>query len=206
MEGIIKQTVKDFTKTSETIQTIIIAIIAFVVPTFLAQLIKMVFGAESIITNNSQIIVGSIVNTMLILAALNIKGWSKNIFIVTMPSISTILSGYIFKSASVYMVWMIPAIWLGNFILILAIKYFILKKEKNYIISCIVGIIAKVAIIFGMFSVLNLFNIFPEKMVTNLQTAMGITQLITATIGGIISFIIYKLEKIGNKEGNLENE
>lgn len=206
MEGIIKQTVKDFTKTSETIQTIIIAIIAFVVPTFLAQLIKMVFGAESIITNNSQIIVGSIVNTMLILAALNIKGWSKNIFIVTMPSISTILSGYIFKSASVYMVWMIPAIWLGNFILILAIKYFILKKEKNYIISCIVGIIAKVAIIFGMFSVLNLFNIFPEKMVTNLQTAMGITQLITATIGGIISFIIYKLEKIDNKEGNLENE
>lgn len=32
-------------------------------------------------------------------------------------------------------------------------------------------------------------------MVDNLQNAMGMTQLITATIGMIIVFVIYKVEK-----------
>lgn len=192
MENILKQTTKDFSKTSENIQTIIIALLAFLVPTFLAQLIKNIFGAQSIITANSQIIVGSVVNTVLIISALNLKGWSKTAFIITMPSISTILSGYVFKTASVYMVWMIPAIWLGNFALILAFKYIMLAKEKNYFIAAIIGIVCKVAIIFGLFAVLNIFNVFPEKLVSNLQKAMSLTQLLTATIGCIIAFCINK--------------
>ena len=67
MEGILKQSTRDFTKTSENIQTIIIALLAFLVPTFLAQLIKAIFGAQSVITSNSQLIVGSIVNTILVI-------------------------------------------------------------------------------------------------------------------------------------------
>ena len=193
MEGILKQSTRDFSKTSENIQTIIIALLAFLVPTFLAQLIKIIFGAQSVITTNSQLIVGSIVNTVLVISALNLKGWTKIAFIITMPSISTILSGYVFKSASVYMVWMIPAIWLGNFALIYAFKYVMLAKEKNYFIAAILGIVCKVAIIFGFFNILNLFNIFPEKLVTNLQKAMSITQLITAIIGCIIAYSIYKV-------------
>lgn len=193
MEGILKQSTRDFSKTSENIQTIIIALLAFLVPTFLAQLIKIIFGAQSVITTNSQLIVGSIVNTVLVISALDLKGWTKIAFIITMPSISTILSGYVFKSASVYMVWMIPAIWLGNFALIYAFKYVMLAKEKNYFIAAILGIVCKVAIIFGFFNILNLFNIFPEKLVTNLQKAMSITQLITAIIGCIIAYSIYKV-------------
>lgn len=195
MEGILKQTAKDFSKTSEIIQTVIIALLALLVPTFLAQLIKAIFGAESVITSNSQLIVGSIVNTALVMTALNLKGWSKTLFVVTMPSISTILSGYVFKSASVYMAWMIPAIWVGNFALIFAFKYIMLTKEKNYFVAAIVGIVCKVAIIFGFFMILKAFGVFPEKLVTNLQKAMSVIQLITATIGCLISFAIYKAEK-----------
>ena len=198
-EGILKQSVKDFSKANEIVQTVIIALLAFLVPTFLAKLITSIFVAESVIANNSQIIVGSVVNTLLVVSALNLKGWSKTIFVVTMPSISTILSGYVFKSASVFMVYMIPAIWLGNFALIFAFKYITLKKNKNYFLSALIGIIAKVAIIFGFFSILNAFNIFPPKLVTNLQKAMGLTQLITATIGCLIAFIIYMAEKKNEK-------
>lgn len=194
MENILKQSEKDFSKTSETIQTIIIALIAFLVPTFLAQLIRLIFGADSIITTNSQLIVGSIVNTALVISALNLKGWTKIIFVITMPSISTILSGYVFKSASVYMVWMIPAIWLGNLALILAFKYIKIAKQKNYFLASIIGVISKVIIIFGFFTILNTLNIFPEKLVSNLQKAMSLTQLITAIIGCAIAFGIYKLE------------
>lgn len=196
MESILKQTTKDFSKTSERIQTIIIAILAFIVPTFLAQLLKAIFGAQSVITNNSQLIVGSVVNTVLIICALNLKGWSKTVFVITMPSISTILSGYVFKSASIYMVWMIPAIWLGNFALIFAFKYIMLAKEKNYFFAAILGVICKVLIIFGFFTILKLFNVFPDKLVLNLQKAMSLTQLITATIGCVITYGIYKIENI----------
>lgn len=195
MEGIIKQTARDFSKTSEFIQTVIIAILAFLVPTFLAQLINIVFGAESMIANNSQIIVGSVVNTLLVISALNLKGWSKTIFVVTMPSISTIMSGYIFKSASIYMVWMIPAIWIGNFILIFAFKYLMLANGKNYFVAAITGIICKVIVIFGFFTILKALNVFPEKIVSKLQNAMSLIQLITATIGCLIAFGIYKIEK-----------
>lgn len=112
-----------------------------------------------------------------------------------MPSISTILSGTIFGTASVYMLYMIPAIWLGNFALIYAYKFIVLGKNKNYFLAGVVGILIKVAIIFGGFELLNLFKIFPAKLVDNLQVAMGATQLITASIGMVIAFAIYKIEK-----------
>ena len=194
-ESVLNKTMYDFSKKADLIQAIIIGLIAFLVPTFLAQLINVIFGAQSIVTTNSQIIVGSIVNSALIFSAINVKGWKKIIGVVTMPSISTILSGYVFKSASVYMVYMIPAIWVGNFVLIYAYKLIMLEKNKNYFLAGVVGIIAKVLVIFGCFEILNLFNIFPDKLVANLQKAMGLTQLITASIGMLIIFIVYQLEK-----------
>lgn len=194
-ESVLNKTMYDFSKRADLIQAIIIGLIAFLVPTFLAQLINAIFGAQSIVATNSQIIVGSIVNSALIFCAINVKGWKKIIGVVTMPSISTILSGYVFKSASVYMVYMIPAIWVGNFVLIYAYKLIMLEKNKNYFLAGVVGIIAKVLVIFGCFEILNLFNIFPDKLVANLQKAMGLTQLITASIGMLIIFIVYQIEK-----------
>ncbi len=194
-ENTLNKTLYHVTEKVDIIQTISIALIAFFIPTFLAQLIKVILGAQSIITSHSQIIVGSLVNTVLIISAIHIKGWKKIVGIITMPSISTIVSGYIFGTASVYMVYMIPAIWLGNFALIYAYKSILLGKNKNYFIASVVGIMAKVLIIFASFEILNIFKIFPAKMVDNLQNAMGMTQLITATIGMIIVFVIYKVEK-----------
>lgn len=194
-ENTLNKTLYHVTEKVDIIQTISIALIAFFIPTFLAQLIKVIFGAQSIITSHSQIIVGSLVNTVLIISAIHIKGWKKIIGIITMPSISTIVSGYIFGTASVYMVYMIPAIWLGNFALIYAYKSILLGKNKNYFIASVVGIMAKVLIIFASLEILNIFKIFPAKMVDNLQNAMGMTQLTTATIGMIIVFVIYKVEK-----------
>lgn len=195
MESVINKRVKDFSKNADLIQTIAIFLLALLVPTFLGQLIKNIFGTQSVITQNSQLIVGSIVNTALIISAINLKGWKKILGVVTMPSISTMLSGYVFKSASVYMVYMIPAIWIGNFVLVYAYKLVMLSKEKNYFLAGITGIITKVLVIAGGFMLLKAFNIFPAKLVTTLQTAMTTTQLITASIGMIIAFAIYKLEK-----------
>ncbi len=194
MENVINKRVKDFEKITDIVQTIAIYLIAILVPTFLGKLISSVFGAQSIVTQNSQIIVGSIVNTALIVSAMNLKGWKNIIGVITMPSISTILSGYVFKSASTYMVYMIPAIWIGNFALVYSYKFLMLGKNKNYFLAGIIGIVVKVAVIAGCFALLNLFNVFPNKLVQNLQNAMTIIQIITAIIGMFISYIVYKSE------------
>ena len=194
-EGIMKRRVKDFSKGIDIMQTILIFLIALLVPTFLGGILSKIFGSTSVISTNSQLIVGTIVNAALVVSAINLKGWAKILGVVTMPSISTILSGYVFGTASVYMVYMIPAIWIGNFALIYSYKFLMLGKNKHYFLAGIVGIIVKVAIIFALFNLINLFGVFPEKLVENLRNAMGMTQLITATLGVIAAFVIYKLEK-----------
>ena len=198
-ESVINKKITQFSKGADIAQTIIIFLIALLVPTFLGQLITKVFGATSVIASNSQLIIGTIVNMALVTTAINLKGWAKILGVVTMPSISTILSGYVFGTASTYMVYMIPAIWVGNFALVYAYKFIMLGKNKYYFLAGIVGVVVKVAIIFAFFGILNAFGVFPEKLVSNLQTAMSTTQLITATLGVILSFIIYKLEKRNHK-------
>ena len=194
-EGIINKRVKDFSKGIDIMQTILIFLIALLVPTFFGGILSKIFGSTSVISTNSQLIVGTIVNAALVVSAINLKGWVKILGVVTMPSISTILSGYVFGTASEYMVYMIPAIWIGNFALIYSYKFLMLGKNKHYFLAGIVGIIVKVAIIFALFNLINLFGVFPEKLVENLRNAMGMTQLITATLGIIVAFVIYKLEK-----------
>ena len=154
-EGILNKTVTDFSKKSSIIQTIIIALLALLVPTFLGQLITLIFGATSVIASNSQIIVGSIVNTALIVSAINLKGWQNLVLVITMPSVSTMLSGYVFHSASPLLAYMIPAIWVGNFALVFAFKYIMLAKEKHYFLAGIIGIAVKVVVIFGVFMLQN---------------------------------------------------
>ena len=78
---------------------------------FFGKIIQSLFGANSFLGTHSQIIVGSIVNIALIVTAINVKGWKKIAGIITLPSISAILGGYVFKTSAVYMCYMIPAIW-----------------------------------------------------------------------------------------------
>ncbi len=194
-ENVLNKSMRDYSKQIDIMQIILICIGALIVPTFLASLLTKVFGANSFIASHSQIIVGSIVNTALIVTAINVKGWKKIVGIITLPSISTILGGYVFKTASVYMAYMIPAIWIGNFAIVYLYKQLLLNKKLNYFVTGAIAIAVKVAIIFGGFSLLNIIGIFPEKLVQNLQIAMGTTQGITATIGVIISYTIYLANK-----------
>lgn len=199
-ENTLERTMRDYSKGIEWMQIILIGICALFVPTFLAKLLTDVFGQNSFIASNSQIIVGGVVNTALIVSAINVKGWRKIISIITLPSISTILGGYVFKTASVYMAYMIPAIWLGNFALVYLYKALLLKKNLNYFVTSVISIAVKVGIIFLGFNLINAFGIFPAKLVQNLQNAMGFMQAITATIGAVITYTVYIANKRTIKE------
>lgn len=90
-ENVLEKNMCDYSKGAEIAELILIGIAALLVPTFLAKLLNIMFGANSFIASHSQIIVGSIVNVALMVSAINVKGWKKIISIITLPSISAIL-------------------------------------------------------------------------------------------------------------------
>ena len=203
MENVLNSVARISSDKNNLIQALILGILAFLVPTFLSGMIVGIFGETSVISNNSQFIVGSIVNILLITAAINVKGFKNIIGIVTMPSISTILSGYVFGTASTFMVYMIPAIWIGNFLLIYAYKFFMINKNMNVFLAGVIGIILKVATIFGFFELISLFGIFPAKVASVLQVAMGFNQLVTASIAVVL---VGTLEMIINRKKSVESK
>lgn len=195
MEEVLNKKACELSKTGELIQVILIILGALLVPAVVPQLLQLVFGKTSVIASNSQIIVGSIVNTALIMSGLNLTGWRKLILIATLPSLSAVGSGYIFDSLTKVTLFMIPGIWLGNFALIMLMKYLYANKKINYIISAAISIFVKVAIIFGVLNIWMVFSVLPNQgaVADTLRHSMGLTQLVTASIGALISFVILKL-------------
>ena len=184
------------TKKFEIIQWVILSILIFFVPMIIPNLLNTLFGATSWIAVHSQYVVGSIVNTVLVTTAINVKGFKQIAGIITLPSISAISSGLIFKSASIYTVYMIPAIWLANFLFVYLYRKLFVQKKINYILSSIVSILVKVAIIYLFFRLLALISNIPEKPFVALNFAMGMNQLITASVAAIIGFGISKTYEV----------
>lgn len=195
MEQVLNKKMYEFSKTGEIIQTILIILGTLLVPAIVPQFLQLVFGKTSWIATNSQIIVGSIVNTALIMTGLNIKGWRKILLIATLPSLSAIGSGYIFGGLSKVTIFMVPGIWLGNLAIIMLMKYLYANKGINYIFSAIISIVVKTSIIFGVLNIWMAFSILPNQGVvaSTLRNTMGLTQGITATIGAVISLLIIKM-------------
>lgn len=195
MEQILNKKAFELSKIGELVQIILIILGALLVPAVVPQLLIAIFGKTSWIASNSQIIVGSIVNTALIIAGLNLKGWKKLVLVATLPSLSAIGSGYIFGSLTKVTIFMIPGIWLGNFSLMILMKYLYANKKINYALSAIISIIVKVAFIFGVLNIWMIASVLPNKgmVADTLRNSMGLTQAITATIGAVISILIIKL-------------
>ena len=201
MEQVVNKKLYEFSKAGEIIQTILIILGALLVPAVVPQLLQIIFGKTSWIATNSQLIVGSIVNTALIMTGLNMKGWRRILLIATLPSLSAIGSGYIFGSLTKVTVFMIPGIWLGNFSIIMLMKYFYANKGIKYIFSAIISIVVKTAIIFGVLNIWMAFSILPNQgaVASTLRNTMGLTQGATATIGAIISLLIIKMMEFRKK-------
>ena len=192
-ENCLNEVVRPLTKKFEIIQWIILSILIFLVPMIIPQLLSALFGKTSWIAANSQYVVGAIVNTVLITTAINVKGFKQIAGLITLPSISAIASGLIFKSASIYTVYMIPAIWAGNYIFVYLYRKLFICKKVNYFLSSIASIVAKAVIIYTCFRILALALNIPNPMLTALNLSMGINQVITASIAAIIGFGINKV-------------
>jgi hypothetical protein len=156
------------------IETLIFSLIAFFLPTILAH---------------PQWLIGIIVNFMLFRAAIHLKGLQL-LPIIILPSLGVFTAGLIFGNLTNFLLYFIPFIWIGNALYIFTYKYLKLKKNLNFPISLTLSVILKVIIIFVPAVIAVYFLNFPKIFLT----AMGLLQVITATIGGLAAYYSIKLQ------------
>lgn len=159
----------------EQIELIIYSVVALFIPFFLAH---------------PQFLVGSVVNGMLVLAALNIKGL-KLIPIIILPSVGVTMAGLLFGTLTPFLFYMMIFIWIGNAILVLGMKQLHLHKKINSWLSLGIGAIVKTIFLFASAFVLVSLNIIPAMFLT----VMGLFQLYTAIIGGAGALLVQTLKQ-----------
>lgn len=137
-----------------------------------------------------QQIVGVIVNAMLVLSALNLKG-TKLLPVIIAPSLGVLARGIIFGPYTIFLTIMIPFIWLGNFILVYAIQKLHVHKKINKWTTLATGALAKTTFLFTTAFLLVNIGALPALFLTT----MGIFQLYTAITGGIIAIGIQTIRK-----------
>lgn len=130
-----------------------------------------------------QLVVGVLVNAALILASLNLKGW-KLLPVVILPSIAVLSRGLIFGPFTVFLLYMIPFIWISNWILVWSFKKFNLGLKLNRWSVLGIGTSLKAGFLFGSAFLLVKFGVLPVLFLTT----MGLLQVYTAVAGGLLAF------------------
>lgn len=138
-----------------------------------------------LLLSGPQLLVWSIVNLLLIWAVRKLSR-SKARRLAFVPSIAAVLHGVIFWPFTIFLVYMMPAIWLGN----LALMYIVSRVSQKWL-GILTGWIIKACLLFLIAFVLVQNSFLP----TVFLKAMGIFQLATALIGGYVAFGIAKLAK-----------
>jgi len=150
-----------------------------------------------LMVGHPQIIVGILVNALLITSALNIKGY-KLLPVIIAPALGALSRGILFGPFTVFLLYMIPFIWVGNAILVFTFKALNLNKKLNYWITLLIGSITKAAFLFGIAYILFKLNLVPVIFLT----AMGIFQFYTAILGGIVAFGFQYVKKHCHRPGH----
>ncbi|MDD5182243.1 MAG: hypothetical protein PHC66_03675 [Candidatus Nanoarchaeia archaeon] len=134
---------------------------------------------------NPQELLGITINILLVLAALNIRGW-RLIPVIVLPSLGALLGGYFFHNMTFVVPLFMPILWLGNFILVFAFKYLYLERKVNFFLTLFIGATTKYLVMVLSAYAFIYFSLAP----TIFLASMGRIQLVTAIFGGIIAFFI----------------
>ncbi len=164
----LNQVSSEFIEKYENIELILYSFAVFLIP---------------LLISHPQMLTGTAVNAFLIMAALHFRGW-KAAPVVVLPSMAVVLNGVLFGPFTIFILYMMPVIWLGNFALVYLFKYLHIARNINYWAALGGSAIAKSALLFGAAFLLVNASVIPAVFLT----AMGIMQLGTAIAGGIVAF------------------
>jgi hypothetical protein len=141
------------------------------------------------ILGHPQWLVGTLVNAALILGATYLRGY-KLLPIILVPSIGVLTAGVIFGSFTWYLVYMIPAVWIGNAIFAYGYRGMHLWK-RNYVLSILAPAVVKSLFLFSVAFILVKLSVLPVMFLT----VMGVFQLMTAVLGGIVAIGVIETRK-----------
>ena len=128
-----------------------------------------------------QLLAGIIVNALLIRTALD-HSLKKVAVLCLIPSLAVLFSGFIFGNLTSYLIYILPFIWISNFIIAYVSKKLFIEQKKNYFFSTSMATIAKTVFLFLCITGLFLFGLVPALFLS----AFGIMQLVTAESGALI--------------------
>jgi len=161
----------DVNAIEENIQMIFYSVLAFFIPFFLGH---------------PQWIVGIIVNAALILGATYLKRY-KLLPVILLPSLGVMTAGLIFGTYTIFLLYLVPFIWLGNAVYAYLFKHLTFMK-MNKLLGIVISSLVKAGLLFGVTFVMVSLNVLPALFLT----AMGVLQLITALAGGVIAIGMIK--------------
>lgn len=161
-------------KTHQLIEITLLSLISFFLPFFMGS---------------PQILVGTIVNALLIRSALSLKG-RQLLPIIFLPSLGALARGIVFGPFTVYLTYLIPFIWFSNFVIVYFTKVLKIKINLNLSISIVISTLMKTSVLFIPAFIMVGINAIPNSFLKS----MGITQLITALLGGAAIVIYNSLE------------
>ncbi len=135
----------------------------------------------------SQIVTGSLINATLIVTTF-LLGPSVAILLALMPSSFAFLSGLL----PAPLLPLIPFIITSNIILIKTYSYF---GKKKFINSIFIASFLKFIFLFASGFVLSSFLFSDQNITTLISTMFGMTQFVTAFIGGLLALAVLGLTK-----------
>src|SRR3989344_8136799 len=136
----------------ENIEMSVYTLVSFLLPVFIGH---------------PQIIVGIAVNAILIMAALNLKGY-KVLPVIIAPALGALMRGILFGPFTIYLVYLIPFIWIGNAILVFSFRWLKVRMNKNYFLTLIVGAVTKSGFLFLIAFLLFRLEIIPAIFLTSM--------------------------------------
>jgi hypothetical protein len=144
-----------------------------------------------LLIGHPQIVVGVVVNALLITSALNLKGYNL-LPVIIVPALGALSRGILFGPFTIYLLYLIPFIWIGNAILVFSFKWLRLYLKKSYWLTLLLGSAAKAGFLFLAAFILFKLNIIPIIFLT----AMGAIQLTTAIMGGVAAYGLHSIKKL----------
>lgn len=132
-----------------------------------------------------QLLTGSLVNTLLFLSVYFFDR-NKALPLLILPSIGAVGNGLLFSTFTPFLLYFLPFVWGGNFILLRVFEYTHTRQSPAVAIG--VSSVLKAAFLFAAASIYVGYRIVPGLFLQ----AMGLFQLVTAVVGGITAYSIYK--------------
>lgn len=139
------------------------------------------------LVSGPQLLTGTLVNCLLFASSYYFQ--RKNQAIVAVgPSIGALFNGLVFGGFTPYLAYFLPVIWIGNMILM---RSFLALENKNQTIKILLPALFKTLFLFAFAYIFHSLGLVPKIFLT----AMGIFQLATALMGGLLFLLVRKAVK-----------